>query len=99
MDLIPGSGRPARGGHGNPFQCPCLENPMDRGAWQATVHVVTKSWTQLKRLSMHKINLISLVGNAEKAMAPHSSTLAWKIPRMAEPGGLRSMGSLRVGHD
>ena len=72
---------------------------MDRGAWQATVHVVTKSWTQLKRLSMHKINLISLVGNAEKAMAPHSSTLAWKIPRMAEPGGLRSMGSLRVGHD
>ena len=36
---------------------------------------------------------------AEKAMAPHSSTLAWKIPRMEEPGGLQSMGSLRVGHD
>ena len=35
----------------------------------------------------------------EKAMAPHSSTLAWKIPRMEEPGGLQSMGSLRVGHD
>ena len=35
----------------------------------------------------------------EKAMAPHSSTLAWKIPWMEEPGGLRSMGSLRVGHD
>ena len=32
-------------------------------------------------------------------MAPHSSTLAWKIPRMEEPGGLQSMGSLRVGHD
>ena len=35
----------------------------------------------------------------EKAMAPHSSTFAWKIPRMEEPGGLRSMGLLRVGHD
>ena len=36
---------------------------------------------------------------AEKAMAPHSSTLAWKIPWMEEPGRLQSMGSLRVGHD
>ena len=35
----------------------------------------------------------------EKAMAPHSSTLAWKIPWVEEPGGLQSMGSLRVGHD
>ena len=35
----------------------------------------------------------------EKAMAPHSSTSAWKIPWMEEPGGLQSMGSLRVGHD
>ena len=35
----------------------------------------------------------------EKAMAPHSSTLAWKIPWMEEPGGLQSMGSLRVGYD
>ena len=35
----------------------------------------------------------------EKAMAPHSSTLAWKIPWMEEPGGLQSMGSLRVGHN
>ena len=35
----------------------------------------------------------------EKAMAPHSSTIAWKIPWMEEPGGLQSMGSQRVGHD
>ena len=35
----------------------------------------------------------------EKEMAPHSSTLAWKIPWMEEPGGLQSMGSQRVGHD
>ena len=38
-------------------------------------------------------------GNEDKAMAPHSSTLAWKIPWMEEPGRLQSMGSLRVGHD
>ena len=37
--------------------------------------------------------------HSEKAMAPHSSTLAWKIPWMQEPGGLQSTGSLRVGHD
>ena len=36
------------GGNGNPLQCSCLENPMDREAWQATVHGVTKSWTRLK---------------------------------------------------
>ena len=50
---IPGSGRSPGGGHGNPLQYSCLENPMDRGAWQATVHGVTKSWTRLKELSMH----------------------------------------------
>ena len=41
----------------------------------------------------------SLVENAEKAVATHSNTLAWIIPWMEEPGGLQSMGSLRVGHD
>ena len=45
---IPGLGRSPRGGHGNPLQYAFLENPMDRGAWQATVHRVTKNWTQLK---------------------------------------------------
>ena len=43
--LIPESERSPGGGHGNPLQCSCLENPMDRGAWQTTVHGVTKSWT------------------------------------------------------
>ena len=51
--LIPGSGRSAGGGHGNPLQYSCLENPMDRGAWQATAHGVAKNQTQLKRLSRH----------------------------------------------
>ena len=41
----------------------------------------------------------NMVARLEKAMAPHSSTLAWKIPWAEEPGGLPSMGSLRVGHD
>jgi len=45
---IPGSERSPAGGHGNPLQDSCLENPMDRGAWQATVHGVAKSWTQLE---------------------------------------------------
>ena len=48
---IPGSGRSPGGGHDNPLQFSCLENPMDRGAWWATVHGVTKSPTWLKRLS------------------------------------------------
>ena len=51
--LITGSGRSPGGEHGNPLQYSCLENPMDRGAWQATDHGVTKSWIQLKRLSIH----------------------------------------------
>ena len=45
---IPGSGRPPRGGHGTPLQSSCLENPMERGAWRATVHGVAKSLTGLK---------------------------------------------------
>ena len=43
MGLIPGLGRSPRGGNGNPLQYSCLENPMDRAAWWATVHGVTKS--------------------------------------------------------
>ena len=52
-DSMPGSRRFPGGELGNPLQYSCLENPMDRGAWQATVHRVAKSWTRLNRLSMH----------------------------------------------
>ena len=45
LGLILGLGRSPGEGHGNPLQYSCLENPMDRGAWQATVHGVTKIWT------------------------------------------------------
>ena len=52
MGSVPGSGRAPGGGHGNALQDSCLENPMDRGAWHATIHRVTKSQTRLKRLSV-----------------------------------------------
>ena len=51
---IPGLGRSPEGGHSNPLQCSCMENLMNRRAWQATIHGVTKSQTQLKQLSMYK---------------------------------------------
>ena len=47
LGSIPGLGRSPGGGHGNPLQYSCLEIRMDRGAWWATDHGVTKSWTQL----------------------------------------------------
>ena len=52
VGLIPVSGRLPGEGNGNPLQYSCLGNPMDRGAWQATVYRVAKSWTQLKLNSL-----------------------------------------------
>ena len=52
-----------------------------------------------RRLLLGRKVMTNLDNILEKAMAPHSSTLAWKIPWMEEPGRLQSMGSLRVGHD
>ena len=75
-------------GNGTPLQYSCLENPMEGGAWKAAVHGVAEGWTE--RLHFHAL---------EKAMATHSSVLAWRIPGMGEPGGLPSMGSRRVRHD
>ena len=53
MGSISGSGRSSGGGYSNTLQYFCWKNPMDRGAWQVMVHGVPKSWTRLKRLSMH----------------------------------------------
>ena len=111
-------------GNGTPLQYSCLENPMDGGAWWATVHGVAKSrtrfhfhfhistflhwrrkwqptpvflpgesqerqslegWTQLGLLPRMWAPSLAIL---EKAMAPHSSVLAWKIPWMEELGGL-----------
>ena len=75
-------------------QYSCLENLMDGGAWCATVHGVSKSWTRLSDFTFtFHFHVL------EKEMATHSSVLAWRIPGMAEPGGLLSLGSHRVGHD
>ena len=81
-------------GDGSPLQYSCLENPMDGGAWWAVVHGVTKSRTRLSNFTF-TFQFHAL----EKEMATHSSVLAWRIPGTAEPGGLPSMGSHRVGHD
>ena len=67
---------------------------MDGGAWQATVHRVAKSWTQLSDFAF-TFHFHAL----EKEMATHSSVLAWRIPGTGEPGGLPSMGLHRVGHN
>ena len=67
---------------------------MDRGAWWATVHGVPKSRTRLSNFTF-----TFHVHALEKAMATHSSVLAWRIPGTGEPGGFPSMGSHRVGHN
>ena len=76
-------------GNGTPLQYSCLENPTDRGAWEAAVHGVAESDTT-EQLHFHAL---------EKEMPTHSSVLAWRIPGTGESGGLPSMWSHRVGHD
>ena len=56
LGSVPVLGRFSGAGNGNPLQYSCLENPMDRGAWWATVHGLAKSWTQLKWLSTSTLN-------------------------------------------
>ena len=77
---------------------------MDREAWHAAVHGFAKTWTQLSDwpeliVALQCCVSFEFIYISEKAMAPHSSTLAWKIPWMEESGRLQSMQSLRVGHD
>ena len=72
---------------GPQLQYSCLEKPMDRGAWKAAVHGVSRSRTRLSdfTFAFHFHPL-------EKEMATHSSVLAWRIPGTGEPGGLLSLG-------
>ena len=60
LGLIPGLGRSPGGGYGNPLQDSGLENPMDRGAWRATVHRVAKSQTQLSDEAQHSTGVQAL---------------------------------------
>ena len=81
-------------GNGSPLQYSCLENPVDGGALRASVHRVVESRTRRSDFTF-TFHFHAL----EKAMAAHSSVLAWRIPGAGEPGGLPSKGSHRVGHD
>ena len=67
---------------------------MDGGAWWAAVCGVAESRTRLSNFTF-TFHFHAL----EEEMATHSSILAWRIPGTGEPGGLQSVGSLRVGHD
>jgi len=71
-----------------------LGYPMDGGAWEATVHEVTKSRTRPSNFTF-TFHFHAL----EKEMTTHSSVLAWRIPGTEEPGGLPSMGLHKVGHN
>ena len=81
-------------GNGTPLQYSCLENPMDGGAWWGAVHGVAESQTRLSNFTF-TFHFHAL----EKEMATYSGVLAWRIPGMAEPDGLASVGSHRVGHN
>ena len=81
------------GGNGNPLQCSCLEDPWDGGAWWAAIYGVPQSRTRLSDFTF-TFHFRAL----EEETATHSSVLAWRIPGTAEPGGLPSMGSHRVGN-
>ena len=81
-------------GNSTPLQYSCLANPMDGGAWWAAVYGVARNQTWLSDFTF-TFHFHAL----EKAMATHSSVLAWSIPGTGEPGGLPSIGSHRVGHD
>ena len=76
---IPGLGRVPGGGKGNPVQHSCLENPMGRGAWRATVHLkVAKSWTRLKQLNTHVHALLPKL-SSEKNRSIWSCQFALKL--------------------
>ena len=76
--LNPGSGRSPREENINPLQYSCLEYPMDRGAWRATIHGVTKSQARLKQLSMHPCTM-SYLSRAQK-LPPF-----WVWPHLVSP--------------
>jgi len=92
--------------------CPILRDPMDCSLPGSSIHGIFQArvleWvaiafsvhvTRLHQILHVLRSLLTVTLYSEKAVAPHSSIPAWKIPWMEEPGGLQSMGSLRVRHD
>ena len=76
LSWIPGLGRCPGGANGNPLQYSCLENPMDRGAWRATVHRIAKSQTQLKWLSTLSLSV---------SLSPPPPSLPHRSPALGKP--------------
>ena len=73
---IPGSGRAPGGGHGNPLQYSCLENPMGRGAWWAAAHKVAKSWAQPKHT--HTCAVVVIIALATMTNTENKNVPGWK---------------------
>ena len=86
---VPGPGRSPGEGNGNPPQYSCLENPMDTGAWRASVHRVTKSQTRLKRLNMHARVIIKFMRRNRRVRGAVGaiSQLQWLPRRMCYCSG------------
>ena len=89
MGSISGLGRVSGRWYGNPLQYSCLENPMDKGAWQATVHLVAKGRRQLKQLSMHAC-MIAMWGNRCKFQ------VLWVHERGSTPGRAPREGCIEI---
>ena len=83
VDLMPGLGRSPGGGNGNPLQYSCLENPTDRGAWQATVRGISKSQT---RLSTHT----PLETHVSTPVRVPCTSFGFSLPIEPAPGGTGS---------
>ena len=79
--MIPGVGRSPVGGHGNPLQNSCLENPIKRGAWQAVVYKAAQRQTQPKRFSKHTHNIKHCILGDVSMYIYMVPTLKW--PRMS----------------
>ena len=113
VSSIPGLGRSPGGRNSNPLQYSCLDSPMDRGTWWATVHGIQELDTSEHSIGFpggslskesacnvgDQVQSLGREDPPEKEMATHSSILAWRIPWTEEPGGLQTVGSQRVGHD
>ena len=93
---IPGLERSTGGGHGKPLQYSCLKNPMDKGAWRATVNGVAKSWTQLKWLSMHRTSkaLCSCLGRAAMSSKMVRLSAGWPYSLESLYKGCLSLGEI-----
>ena len=80
VGLISGSERSPGGGHGNPLQYPCLENPMDRGAWRATVHAVPRVRHDLATRERKRTGLYSVWLQTSKCSREQASKCSHPIP-------------------